>query len=219
MIYFFNPALFWQPCPCHFCFVCVFFLGMSQRLHGFRQMFDWVLLSSVFRIHTECRVQDGGSSSERLLTLMSSLFIKCQQKWRLVTFKEQLNLIWPSSLHFSSCPAPRACVHYCRLDKITCSLRLLLLHFTCANIVVWCELGVKGHTNWKHSWNTLGHAWPAGKHTCVIKKKPTKKNLEAGAWDVATDVLNTCSFPCWQNVKIDSGAGRWKGQWACFARV
>lgn len=36
-------------------------------------------------------------------------------------------------------------------------------------------------------------------HTCV---------KDAGACDVATDVISTHSFPRWQNVKTDSGAGR-----------
>lgn len=41
-----------------------------------------------------------------------------------------------------------------------------------------------------------------------IYETHTPAQKGAGACDVATDVISTHSFPRWQNVKTDSGAGR-----------
>lgn len=39
------------------------------------------------------------------------------------------------------------------------------------------------------------------------------------ASDGASDVISSHSLAHWQNVKADSGATRWKGQWTRFERV
>lgn len=183
-------------------------------------MFARTLLSRVFRIHTKSRKQNGGSSSERLLALVYDELIIYEMSVVMkighlpeatqFTVTEVFTfLITPSSsrLHTLLAKGQRA---ESRPDKMTCLWRLLLLHFTCADIVAWWQ-----ECTWMsrevQTDKILETHGMHNTHTCV--------KGEPGACDVATEVINTHSFPCWQNVKIDSGAGRWKGQWACFERV
>lgn len=73
-----NLTLFWQQ---HLLQLLRSLLGKASVSHGFRQMLGVkTLFFSVVTIQTTSRKQNGCSSSEKLLTLsmMSSLFLKCQ---------------------------------------------------------------------------------------------------------------------------------------------
>lgn len=188
---------------------------MSQRLHRFRQMFARTLLSRVFRIHTKSRKQNGGSS--HCLWWAHYLWNVCgNEDWS----PSRSNSIYCDRGLYVSHHAQLLAVVYAigkgaasweqtRQDDMltkTITASFHMRRYCC--LMAGMRSGVEGSPSGQDSWNT----WHAQRtHTCV--------KGEPGACDVATEVINTHSFPCWQNVKIDSGAGRWKGQWACFEQV
>lgn len=103
------------------------------------------------------------------------------------------SLLFTAAKRASSCAQTR---HDYTLIKITAA------SFHVCQYCCWME----GSTNWKHSWNTLGHM--RGRQSCVKKRR-------RWACDVA-DVWTLFHFHLGRVLRIDSRAWRWKGQWACF---